>query len=235
MDSKKKISPVFLKIGGLKKKPSALASLTLSLKEPSVATQVKPPSQKRRLSKSPPKSSLKRLRKPFVATSSQPATVSQQSGAVEIVPSGPRESVLPLATSSVPSQNDTVVSSGTPTIPSSTTQLVDEDDLDFFPVQGASSAQHSLSPDHLLVEDFALPHEGVITFLVFLRVSSPSAAEGEKPSEGEQHQPSVHVSSVQLEENSAQEEGTDGPTQEEHIDPAVVTEGEAPKTKAREP
>lgn len=76
---------------------------------------------------------------------------------------------------------------------------------------------------------------------LFLNVCYSSAAEGEnpfegeKPSEGEQHQPSVHVSSVQLEENSAQEEGTDGPTQEEHIDPADVTEGEAPKTKAREP
>ncbi|KAI3667923.1 hypothetical protein L6452_42993 [Arctium lappa] len=125
---------------------SALAKMTIRVKEPSVVSPVTYPSPKRRHSPSSPPSPLKRLRKVSRAKPQTPPTDSPQSAGVEIFPSGPGDSAKPKATSFVSSQKDTIVKSGTPIIPSSTFSLVDKDDLDSFPIQGVSSPPHSLSP-----------------------------------------------------------------------------------------
>ncbi|KAI3703004.1 hypothetical protein L6452_28758 [Arctium lappa] len=125
---------------------AALAQMAIPPKEHSAVTQVTPHISKRRHSTSSPPSPLKRLRKVSRAKPQTPPTDSPQSAGVEIFPSGPGDSAKPKNTSFVSSQKDTIVKSGTPIIPSSTFSLVDKDDLDSFPIQGASSPPHSLSP-----------------------------------------------------------------------------------------
>lgn len=135
---------------------SALSSMTLPPNDPSVVTQVKPPSLKRSHSSSPPKSPPKRLRKLSKAKTSPPVTDSQKSGTVEIPLSGPKGSASKPTDFSIV-QRTIVDKTETHTIPSSTYSLVDEDDLDIPLVQGSDFTLHSLSPDHILVDKSAQP------------------------------------------------------------------------------
>ncbi|KAI3759579.1 hypothetical protein L6452_07488 [Arctium lappa] len=87
------------------------------------------------------------MRKVSRAKPLTPSIDSPQSTGIEIFPSGPGNSVKPKGTSFVSSQKDTIVKSGTPIVPSSTFSLVDKDDLDSSPIQGASSPPHNISPE----------------------------------------------------------------------------------------
>ncbi|KAI3715559.1 hypothetical protein L6452_22545 [Arctium lappa] len=124
----------------------ALASMTMPLKQPSVAAPViSSTSSKQRGSKSLPWSRSKRLRKPMAEPHS-PSTDSQKSEEVEISPFGPRGSAKTHPTSSKSSPQGLVVQMETLVIPSPQFKLRDEDELASSPDQRPSSPQHNLSP-----------------------------------------------------------------------------------------